>query len=539
MGPSQTKPSLRQQKLSGLNTKVWCYLLRGYVDKDFVINGLNGGFDLGYKGDASSTSANNSLSVNLNKEAARIKISSELKAGRIAGPFKLKPFSPFKCSPLSLREKSIPGHFRLLHDLSAPHDFRAVNINIPDSEAKVSYANVKDAVRIINKFNGAYMAKGDIKDAYRQVPLSPASYWLVGFKLDGLYYHDLRLPMGARSSCAIFERVSDSLVYILKSVYNVKYIVKLLDDFLFIGDTKESCQYALDSFQHLCNWLNIPLAEDKTVQPTQIIVFLGIELNTVKNEASVPEEKVISYARDVAALSKKHSCQLRELRSVIGKLSFCTCIIRAGRCFLRRLHDAVRGAQQPSRWIKVSEAMRADLQLWLRFLQGFNGKALLSFDQRHFTTPLIMATDASLSGYGAHMGPHYFSGLFPKGWELLSIEALEMYAVLAAMLDFVGDLCNVDVTVLCDNLPLVHCLNKSTSANKAVMIFLRPFVLHTLTHNIRVSVNHISSEDNFISDCLSRQQVAKALAAMPVKDQSPTPIPTHILPKNWKIASIL
>ena len=343
------------------------YLLEGYEDRDFLVKGFTEGFSLCFEGSGSSVEGRNALSVRRNTQEALKKVEGERALGRISGPFNSKPFDLFKCSPLSLRPKSSPGKFRLLHDLSFPYNDEAVNRGITDDNARVKYASVQDAVQILIQHPGAFLAKGDLKDAYRQVPLAPDQYWLVGFKLQGCYYHDNRLPMGARSSCAIFERVASALAYILRSKYRVRYVIKMLDDFLFLGATKEECDYGLVSFEHLCHRLNLPLAEEKTVRATRRLAFLGIDLDAEKQLASIPPEKALKYAREISALAGKSSCSLRDLRQVTGKLEHATCIIKGGRAFIRRLHEAKKGPQVPSRRIKISGVLKEDMLLWVHF----------------------------------------------------------------------------------------------------------------------------------------------------------------------------
>ena len=87
-------------------------------------------------------------------EAAMQKVQKEVALKRIAGPFEAPPLEHFKCSPLSMREKSTPGQFCLLHNLSYPHDDTAVNANIPVHKAKTSYSNIDDALDDLPCQNG-------------------------------------------------------------------------------------------------------------------------------------------------------------------------------------------------------------------------------------------------------------------------------------------------------------------------------------------------------------------------------------------------
>ena len=145
---------------------------------------MSEGFDLGYEGNSVCTLAKNAKSVLANPEAAREKVESELRQDRLAGPFSSPPFEVYKCTPLSLREKSSPGKFRLLHDLSFPYNEHSVNGNIPDEKARLAYATVKTLATSSPACN-PFKAKADLKEAYHQIPISRSSIWLVCFSQKG------------------------------------------------------------------------------------------------------------------------------------------------------------------------------------------------------------------------------------------------------------------------------------------------------------------------------------------------------------------
>ena len=214
---------------------------------------------------------------------------------------------------------------------------------------------------------GAFLAKADIANAYRLLPLKPEVYNLTGFSLLGKFYFDRCLPMGASSACKTFERFSDALKSILATWYHVKNVVKVLDDFLFIGSSFEECLHALRSFEALCAGLGVPLATAMTVGPTRDLVFLGVALNSKRMVASIPGDKLASYRAAMVACLARESVSQHELKSMIGKLQFCCYIIPAGRCFLRRLHDATKGLPIPGRLVTLSEGCREDLAMWGSF----------------------------------------------------------------------------------------------------------------------------------------------------------------------------
>ena len=44
----------------------------------------------------------------------------------------------------------------------------------------------------------------------------------------------------------------------------------------------------LDAFRDICSMWGFPLAEDKTVEPVEVLTFLGIEFDTIRMELRLP-----------------------------------------------------------------------------------------------------------------------------------------------------------------------------------------------------------------------------------------------------------
>ena len=144
--------------------------------------------------------------------------------------------------------------------------------------------------------------------------------------------------MGCSQSCKIFERFSDAIQWILDKKFSIK-TVKLLDDFLFVETSKDLCQIALSTFKRICEQVAIPIAEKKTTGPSNCLVFLGIELDTVAMQAPLPGDKLSLYKDEIVNTLDKNKVMLRDLQSVIGRLQFATSVVSGGRPFLRRLYD--------------------------------------------------------------------------------------------------------------------------------------------------------------------------------------------------------
>jgi hypothetical protein len=75
---------------------------------------------------------------------------------------------------------------------------------------------------------------------------------------------------------------------------------------------------ALLSFRALANDINIPIKEEKTVLPTTVLTFLGLEIDTLKCEIRLPEDKLASLREILSRFMRKRTATLHELQSLIG-----------------------------------------------------------------------------------------------------------------------------------------------------------------------------------------------------------------------------
>ena len=120
----------------------------------------------------------------------------------------------------------------MITNLSSPAG-TSINDGISDEFARVSYASLDTALNLIMRVGpNAFMAKSDIESAFRLLPIASDDQHLLCFKFDNQFYVDRCLPMGARSSCALFEAFSSSLEYILHQ-QGYCSSCHYLDDFFF------------------------------------------------------------------------------------------------------------------------------------------------------------------------------------------------------------------------------------------------------------------------------------------------------------------
>lgn len=515
------------------------YWLEGYDErvKSYLLDGFRHGFSLKCNHNPSAGSPNdqtgNHKSATDQPDVVRKLLSKEVAANRIAGPFDKKPYSDLHVSPLSIRPKKEANKFRLIHDLSFPQNC-SVNSGISKEDSSVEYENLDKAIEYIQQVGpGAFLAKTDIKGAFRIIPVKPEDRLLLGMAWDNNFYFDKCLAMGCRTSCKIFETFSKALQWICKEKLGIEIMVHVLDDFLFIHKLQAGCQDALSKFQALCEDLGIPLAPDKTIGPLQILIFLGIELDTINFFSRLPEDKVKKCRQEIVQLlsTKVKSVRLKQLQSVIGLLNFACRVVIPGRAFLRRLIDRTCGVASKFHFVRITNEDKADLRMWIKFLAKFNGQCLFQQAGWAESPDLHLYTDASKLGYGAILNAKWVAGEFPLAWQENNITVLELYPIVLALSIWKDWLSNKKLRIHTDNQDLVHVINKKSSREKSIMPLIRKLVLTTLKNNTLVHAVHIPGASNCLADALSRLQLEKFKRLAPHMEDQPSVVPNHLLPQ--------
>ena len=162
------------------------------------------------------------------------------------------------------------------------------------------------------------MAKTDVKAAFRIIPIHPNDFALLGLKWQNLYYFDRWLPMGCSSSCAIFEAFSTALEWLAVHRLGASGVLDILDDFLCIADSQDKCHADVTYFLSMCEYLGVPIAQEKTVGPDTTLQFAGITLDSVMQEARLPDDKLQKCRLLLRTFYKRRKVTLRELQSLLG-----------------------------------------------------------------------------------------------------------------------------------------------------------------------------------------------------------------------------
>ena len=234
-------------------------------------------------------------------------------------------------SHLGLVPKQEPGECQLIHDISFPRA-KSVNSHILPEFTTLTFQILDDcAEQLVVLGKGAFIAKADLQDAFRIIPVSPLVYRLLGFKCQGLNYFDRCFPMGCSNSCQTVELLSQALQWISQHKFQVSSISHILDDFIFFSKTQSECNFNLSRFLEPSRMVNLPIKQSKTALPYTTVTLHSIEVGTFNQTLTLPMNNVASLRQKLIGMGKRKKTTLKEIQSLICSLNFVCRPIAPGR----------------------------------------------------------------------------------------------------------------------------------------------------------------------------------------------------------------
>ena len=565
---------------------------------NFIRNGFTHGFDIGYQGPQIRQSGANNIPLKIgNKVELWNKLMKEVRLRRVAGPFDRIPFENYIQSPIGLVPK-VGGNTRLIFHLSYDFDEKDekfLNHYTPKELCPVSYRDIDHAVKAYlcmkdknthekggtdnvskepRKTRVVFGGKTDVQSAFRLVPLKKQYWkWLVMKAQNPVvgqwqFFIDKCLPFGTSISCAVFQRISDAIKYLIEHRTDTIFeITNYLDDFLFLVLTLAKCNGLIKEFLDLCNMIGIPIADDKTVWANELVVFLGVLLDGKHFMIRLLLEKRVKVVNMIKLMLSKNKAKVGELQELCGYLNFLCKVIFPGCPFIRRMYakysknitlpgfnkrevgsNATRVQLKSYQHVGLDAEFKADCQIWLQFLdQQESWVEVVNRPMIDILSPDITLTDinfysdaSALSklGFGCLLDSKWLRGdwdpEFIKKYEP-SIEYLELFALCAGIFTWGEFLKNTRITVFCDNTAVVAMIKNMTSSCKNCMMLIRMLTLQGLKFNRRLRAKYVSTKQNFLVDSLSRGQIHRFSRLGPHMDINPWMIHDDLWPmmKIW------
>lgn len=480
---------------------MWLKELENDEDAEFLQEGIQNGFQLTQIGTRFNEvnmdnyrSATNSINRHLVEQTIREELSQ--------GNYVITKQKPTIVSALGAIPKPNTNEIRIIHDCSRPHG-QAVNDYITNEHFQ--FQKLDDAIKLLKP--NYFMAKIDLRHAYRSVPIHPDNYRATGckwrFSGDNVdtYFYDTRLPFGAKSSPLIFHRLTQS-VRRMMSRRGYDDIIVYLDDFLVIGATEADCRLAYDTLRKLLQDLGFTLSERKLIPPTQRLTFLGVELDTISCSMRLPDEKVEELRQVVCEFQSKRRASKKQLQRLAGKLNFACRVVHGGRTFLRRILDTMNNLSFSAKSI-LDEQFKEDINWWGQFLKVFNGTRLFL---ETLPTEDVVTDACNIAAAGFFRGDWYYHN-FPidsQHWANLHINHKETLAIILAAKRWAPLWANKRIVIHSDNQAAVQIINKGTTANGNIMRELRQLFWLSALHNFHIKAVYLEGKRNILADSISR-----------------------------------
>ncbi|CAC5402088.1 unnamed protein product [Mytilus coruscus] len=247
------------------------------------------------------------------------------------GNYEFTESTPKIISPLGVIPKP-DGGVRIIHDCSRPLG-SAVNDFAEDME-KQKFQSVDDAAKLVTK--NCFMAKVDLKSAYRSVGISCCSQQVTGLQWtfpDGQTHTfiDKKLPFGSKLAPGIFHRLSQAIRRMMSR--RGFTVIAYLDDFFICERTKQRCAHGLRVLIDLLRKLGFAISWSKVFDPCQKLVFLGVEIDSTSLELRLPLTKLEQLRAELADFKQRKHVSKKQLQSLAGKLNWASSVVHGGRVY--------------------------------------------------------------------------------------------------------------------------------------------------------------------------------------------------------------
>ncbi|XP_041364357.1 uncharacterized protein LOC121379771 [Gigantopelta aegis] len=246
------------------------------------------------------------------------------------------------------------------------------------------------------------------------------------------------------------------------------------------------------------NWVKSELV------PTQVFTYLGVVFNLVEASVLPTDSRLHNFRTLAQRLLVEQTASVRTLHVLIGHFES-----------LAALNVRFRQFKRPLQWhlSRVWDGLSWDLVIplgpWfiLPIQECLVDKCLSQAIPLHPLSPeLVLFTDSSLEGFGAHLLDQHLSGVWTPSKRSRHINLLEMEAVRRACLHFRTVIRHRRILLRSDSSSVVAYLNqwgctKSLSLSLAALEILEWYD----DWGVVLSAKHIPSSVNVLADTLSRR----------------------------------
>jgi hypothetical protein len=156
-----------------------------------------------------------------------------------------------------------------------------------------------------------------------------------------------------------------------------RFIMQYINDFSGASPVEDASASAA-SFDNKLQRVNLHQNEKKQINPSTKTLMVGMEIDTVAMQLSLPENKL----KDLDALLSKDwsgKVSITEVRQLAGSLLHVSKLCPHMRLFISRIIDVtwVPSSTTGSDQVTFGSEALKDMMVWRKALHGFNGKRIM------------------------------------------------------------------------------------------------------------------------------------------------------------------
>ena len=371
--------------------------------------------------------------------------------------------------------------------------------------------------------------KSDITEAYRLLPVHP--YWQIKQvnHIGGSLHIDRNNAFGGCASGCSWIAFVALVLWIAKKKCNIELLGTYADD-SFGPDHADNvtwctpyCKFMPTNqvkLLELWDKLNIPHKEKKQIFGSSLTV-IGIEVDANVLSMTMPPDtlnELIIAIRDF--INANHKFTLREWQRLAGWINWSLNVFPLLRPALNNFYAKISGKCAPNKYIRINNAVRADLLWAIQQLESSPGVCLIHHMQWDISSAdVIIYCDACLDGMGFWLPDKcvgYYSPV-PEETTEEQIFYFEALCVLSAIHHATDSLCvppSSRILIYTDNDNTVAIFNTLRCLPRYNPILIDATTI-SMASNIHLRVLHIPGDLNYVADAISRKKFSLAQQYVP------------------------
>ena len=394
-------------------------------------------------------------------------------------------------SNIFLRPKK-DGGFRMILDLTW------LNEHVEYEHFKMT--SIRTAVDMMRP--ACWLGSIDLKNAYYSVLIRLQDRKFLRFRWQGQLFQFRVLPNGLACAPRIFTKLLAPIFAELRERGHECF--PYIDDTFVVADSFEKCRDTLGELKSQLEKLGFVIHEQKSVvEPTRQLVFLGYILDSETMRIALTSDKEEKLKRAAFDLLRKVQVTIREVAGLVGLMVAFSQAFNYGAVHLKELEmDKIQALNKAcgdfdSKMVPSLEGME-DVHWWLQNVEN-SGR-----DIRQGDPDIVIFTDASNDGWGAHVGETTAGGRWSEIEGRDHINVLELRAILLGL----QSLCivqDVHIRIMTDNTTaLAYVKHQGGVKSQECHRIAKQIWIWAENRRIWLSAAHIPGVDNVLADYKSR-----------------------------------